>query len=292
MPYKFSGDLLVITLAALLFGLAVIDSNYADWTALVLIIIAGIPHGSFDLRVAERKWHFLKSKPLLTIVLYVAIGLAMSVFCFIAPTAALLSFLLVSAIHFAGGERLSGTYVKGTAEIVGISSILLPILLHYKEASAYMAFFIPIDKEYLNPQLALTLGILLSVSLVVILALNYIRNNRRELLQLTICLIGWYVLSPLAGFCIWFIGRHSRHHLEECAQFFKTSSAISSSNQIIPWDFLAISITAILLIVPLSFKFDFTNIHELFAASIILIAGLTLPHVLVTLNIRETLKQS
>lgn len=291
MPYKFSGDSLVITLAALLFVLAAIDPTYADWTALVLIVIAGIPHGSFDLRVAEKKWEFLKSKPLLTIILYVTIGLAMSLFCFIAPMAALLSFLIVSAIHFADGERLSGIYVKGTAEIVGISSILLPILLHYKEASAYMAFFIPIDKEFLNSETALTVGIILSVTLAIIIALNYLRNNRRELLQITICLIGWYFLSPLAGFCIWFLGRHSRHHLEECAQFFKTKSSIGSIKKILPLDFLAISITAILLIVPLSFKFDFTNIHELFSASIILIAGLTLPHVLVTFNIRDTLNR-
>jgi Brp/Blh family beta-carotene 15,15'-monooxygenase len=292
MPYKFSGDSIVIALALLLFGLAAINPNYADWTALILIIIAGIPHGSFDLRVAEKKWHFLKSKPLLTIMLYVFIGAAMSLFCLFAPTAALLCFLLVSAIHFAEGERLSGIYVKGTAELVGVSSILLPILLHYKEASAYMAFFIPVDKEFLNSQLSLTLGVLLSVSLAIILSLNYLKNNRRELLQLSICLIGWCLLSPLAGFCIWFIGRHSRHHLEECAQFFKVKSSISPINKIIPLDFLAISVTAILLIVPLSFKFNFANIHELFSASIILIAGLTLPHVLVTFNIRETLNRS
>lgn len=292
MPNKFTGDTLVSALALVLLGATIFNPTYAEWIALTLIIIAGIPHGSFDLRVAEKKWQFLKSKPLLTIMLYVSIGLAMSVFCFIAPTAALISFLLVSGLHFADGERLSGNNLKGTAELVGISAILLPILLHFEEATPYMAFFIPPSEAFLTTERAYTLGLILSLVLAIMLTLNYVKNQRRELLQLTMCLIGWHLLSPLAGFSLWFLGRHSRHHLEECAQFFKARSSTGSIGRMIPWDFLAISITAILLIVPLSLKFDFTNIHELFSASIILIAGLTLPHVLVTFNIRETLKRS
>jgi Brp/Blh family beta-carotene 15,15'-monooxygenase len=292
MLSKFNGDTLVGTLALLLFGTTLLDPTYSDWTALILIIIAGIPHGSFDLRVAEKKWAFLKSKPLITILLYVSIGLSMSLFCFIAPTAALLSFLLISGVHFVEGERVSGRCLKGTAELVGISAILLPILLHFDEATQYMAFFIPTNEQFLSAESAYTLGVLLSLSLATILVLNYLKDRKEGLLQLAICLIGWQLLSPLAGFSLWFLGRHSRHHLEECAQFFKTKTSSASLKNGLPLDFVAISFTAILLIVPLSLEFDFTNIHELFSASIILIAGLTLPHVLVTLNIRETLKRS
>ena len=78
--------------------------------------------------------------------------------------------------------------------------------------------------------------------------------------------------------------------LEECAEFFTQRAASHAGPKGFPIDFLAISVTAILLIVPLGYWFDFTQIHELFSASIILIAGLTLPHILVTYNIKRTLR--
>jgi hypothetical protein len=58
-----------------------------------------------------------------------------------------------------------------------------------------------------------------------------------------------------------------------------------------PLDFLVISLVAILLITPLSLLFDLRDINQLFAATIVLIAGLTLPHMLVTHDLRETMKR-
>jgi len=75
---------------------------------------------------------------------------------------------------------------------------------------------------------------------------------------------------------VWFIGRHSRHHLELCRDYIKVGP------RWVTGDFLVISVTAIVLILPLALRFNLTDIHELFAASIVLIAGLTLPHMIVT----------
>jgi hypothetical protein len=50
----------------------------------------------------------------------------------------------------------------------------------------------------------------------------------------------------------------------------------------VPVDFIVLSILAITLIAPLSLWFNLRDIHQLFAASIVLIAGLTLPHMVVT----------
>ena len=43
-----------------------------------------------------------------------------------------------------------------------------------------------------------------------------------------------------------------------------------------------ISLLALLLLVPLLWRFDPRDLNQLFAASMILIAGLTLPHMIVT----------
>ncbi len=58
-----------------------------------------------------------------------------------------------------------------------------------------------------------------------------------------------------------------------------------------PLDFLVISLVAILLIIPLSLFFDLRDINQLFAATIVLIAGLTVPHILVTHDLQKTMKQ-
>ena len=49
-----------------------------------------------------------------------------------------------------------------------------------------------------------------------------------------------------------------------------------------PTDFVLISLLAIAGLIPFSFAFDFSDINQLFAASICLIAGLTLPHMIVS----------
>lgn len=286
--FKLSyGDITVILLSLTLFTISIIDPLYSEWIAILLIIITGIPHGSFDLRIAQRKWEFLRSRPLLTILLYITTGLLMSLFCILSPFVALITFLIVSAVHFADGERISNKFKTVSAAVIGISAILLPILLHFAEAQKYMDFFTPNDSVALTPTMAKSCGLALSFIFLLTVILNITKQNRSEFLQLIICLLGWHLLSPLAGFSIWFLGRHSRHHFEECIRLFKLLTSREDTPRTIPWDFIAISITAILLILPLSIIFDLTKITELFSASIILIAGLTLPHVLVTFNLRR-----
>lgn len=284
-----NGNFLVMGLAGILWILHSWKTSYAEWLALILIIVAGIPHGSFDLRVAKKKWPLLGSKPALAIGLYSLVGITMSLLCFLAPTLGLLLFLIISAIHFADGEHLASKSLTGTAELIGITAVLLPILLHIDEAKVYMQFFIPPHSLPLSTTSTLNLGYGISLLVTLYLIANYFMGHRSEILQLLVCLISWHVLPPLAGFGVWFLGRHSRHHLEECAEFF-TQRTPHTGPKGLPVDFLAISVTAILLIVPLGYWFDFTQIHELFSASIILIAGLTLPHILVTYNIKRTLR--
>jgi len=283
------GNIIVIALAATLFFLNLWREDIVEWTALLLIIVAGIPHGSFDLRVAEKKWPFLRSKPVLIISLYSLIGIMMSSLCFLVPSLGLVLFLIISILHFIDGERLSRTSTRGTAEVVGISAVLLPILIHFDEAKAYMAFFIPSETLFFSASMALIIGCLISFLVLFAVITNFIKGNKEDALQLLACLISWICLPPLAGFGVWFLGRHSRFHLRACGALFSQGLKSVNSSRAIPLDFIAISLTAILLILPLSYWFDFTNIHQLFAASIILIAGLTLPHILVTFNIEQTL---
>jgi hypothetical protein len=93
------------------------------------------------------------------------------------------------------------------------------------------------------------------------------------------------MLPPLAGFAVWFVGRHSRLHLETCAV------RLSNSSRGLQPDFIAISFLAILGLAPFSLMFDFSDIGQLFAAALCLIAGLTLPHMIVTHGMRDYVTQ-
>ncbi len=280
------GTILVSGLAILLALATAIESSVGEWLALSLIILAGIPHGSFDLRLAEAKWRESSRSRLSILAIYVSSGMAMSAFCIMFPTVGLALFLVISIIHFSEGEMIQGRMARGW--MIGSSSVVLPIGLHLTGARAYLHYFIPFDlMESLSPFLQL-----LAVSLAVLLFIQLSRDSLKRdpdidsnTLQRWICLGAWLLLPPLSGFCIWFIGRHSCKHLEVCKDLFRESRFG------MPLDFLVISLVAILLIIPLSLFFDLRDINQLFAATIVLIAGLTVPHILVTHDLQKTMKQ-
>lgn len=279
------GTLLVLTLFVSMTTWWILAPAWAEWGALALMICAGIPHGSFDLRVAKAKWRDAPLSQKKIVALYLGGVVGMGGLCVFAPLIGLSLFLGISAIHFSEGEIHATTPpspLVGAA--YGVSAILLPIGLHAREAQGYMAYFVPpeifssIERPlvFVSYALALLLGILLSAALV---------SNRgtdiTEHLQRLICLCAWIILPPLSGFAVWFIGRHSLKHLQSCSEMF------GGSRFGVPLDFALISLLAILGLLPFTLRFDFSRIEDLFAASMCLIAGLTLPHMIVSHRMRE-----
>jgi Brp/Blh family beta-carotene 15,15'-monooxygenase len=207
---------------------------------------------------------------------YLLVGVAMSGLCLLWPSIGLALFLAISALHFVEGERIYSSPL--TALFSGVGAIVLPISYHFESASKYLAYFVADNlllalSAYLRP-IGITFGLLLAASLI----LDYCRQKRSEIAQHAVCLLAWILLPPLSGFCVWFIGRHSSQHLQRSRTIF----AKATDDRKIPLDFIALSITAIALITPLALIFDLSDLHQLFAASIVLIAGLTLPHMITT----------
>jgi len=277
-----------IIIGALLAGLYLAESvisDWSEWIALALIIIAGIPHGSFDLRVAEAKWSAGVISKRTIISLYVCSVLAMSSLCIGLPSLGLGLFLIISTIHFIEGERYDDSSTSWfRSSLFGFGAILIPIGLHLKEAGQYIEYFV--TPSYFTVISPVVLGCAVTVSLIMCCILLFDAfdskaKNRIVTFQRALCLVGWVTLSPLAGFGVWFIGRHSRLHLSACAQLFRTSRTG------VPLDFLLISGLAILGLSPFALLFDFRDINQLFAATISLIAGLTLPHIFVAHGLKD-----
>jgi Brp/Blh family beta-carotene 15,15'-monooxygenase len=279
------GTLLVALLLGSLLTAQVVLPAWSEWSALGLVIIAGIPHGSFDLRVAEAKWSRGANSKKLIVSLYVGSVLAMSGLCVMLPPVGLALFLGISALHFVEGEGYGGSrasHIK--AALFGTSAILLPIGLHPGEAGEYVGYFLsPGMYGALAPFISGAAMAAVPILSGVVLFDSFRKSTdaKRDALQRALCLVGWVALSPLAGFAVWFIGRHSRLHLEACREMFQASRFG------VPFDFILISALAIIGLSPFALWFDFTDINQLFAASISLIAGLTFPHIFVAHGLRE-----
>jgi Brp/Blh family beta-carotene 15,15'-monooxygenase len=283
-----SGTSLVISLFAALSAVAWYVPEWSEWLALGLMIFAGIPHGSFDLRVAEAKWREGTVSRKALLVVYLSCVLAMSGLCVFAPFVGLLLFLVISAVHFAEGEahsRVPPNVVQGF--LFGVGAILLPIGLHLTEVQPYLSYFIS-EEVFTAAQASLSAGsVLLAVIMGAVLTKDMLWKTGirdADTIERVVCLCGWIALPPLAGFAVWFIGRHSRQHLEVCKDMFSTKGFG------IPLDFAVISLLAVGGLAPFALLFDFSEIHQIFAASLCLIAGLTLPHMIVSHGIREVVK--
>lgn len=271
---------LALYLALPLALLTIWNPSYAEWCALALIIVAGIPHGAFDLRIAEISWRARLGSRSSLFAAYVFVGGMMSALCLMAPGVGLSLFLIISAIHFIEGE--SDRPLDVTAIAFGIAAILTPIGLHTTESARYLSFFFGESAFNQYANIVSLCATVLLVCAAALLVVDATRGRRKRLLERTVSLLAWVTLPPLAGFSVWFIGCHSRRHLERCRPLYLTEG------HKLPSDFVGISILAILLLAPLSWRFDLSDINQLFAASIILIAGLTLPHMVITRDLASS----
>ncbi len=278
-----AGTLLVIGLFVVLSCCTLVAPTRAEWLALALMIGAGIPHGSYDLRVARTKWRSAQLSQVSIVVCYLACVFSMSALCILTPLLGLSLFLVLSALHFAEGEsqtlRISDRF---GGVLFGLGAILLPIGLHLDQTEPYVEYFVPLQLfDSLRPLVSQS-ALFFTASIGLFLAFNLLKRcDVVATFERSVCLSAWILLPPLAGFAVWFIGRHSRQHIEVCQQLFK------ARYQELPLDFIVISLLAIMGLAPLTLLFDLSDINQLFAASICLIAGLTLPHMLVSHGIRS-----
>lgn len=277
------GDLgrsVVVWLGVLLGGLSLYGPGYVEWVALGCIIFAGIPHGAFDLELARRVWGKRGYGVPTLIGAYLVIGFAMAAACLLVPPVGLVLFLTISVAHFSEGEgRAVG---RGAGFAVALAAVFLPVALHQTAAGAYLDFFL--RSELLRAGGAVLDGLALALSAGVgCVVLSLLRQRKTvDGIELLVSLVGWWVLPPLAGFAVWFIGRHGRHHVARCRELFAARTRLFTPDAIL------ISALAIVLLLPLGFVFDLGKLDQLFAASIILIAGLTLPHMVVTHRLEHT----
>lgn len=261
------------------------------WIALPLILLGGIPHGAVDHLIFKRlKIKFFGAQTLLSfIVIYVGIGLGFVLLWLFAPFNALVLFILMSIYHF-GQEHLAKLAVKNSWLSLcriswGVFVVLYPLVWHSDATASYIGEITGIHlaqpPQILNIIVCASGGVFylccaLGLKLASSLSLSWFLRECSQVIILSVL----FALTPLLiGFSIYFVFWHSLHAIEDQIQFFRERNASYST-----WRFLSeasfISVVSIVFICISVSKFNMLEDGNSFAYIFMIIAFITMPHIL------------
>jgi len=261
---------------------------------LALAVIAGLPHGAFDVYIAQRLGQWQTPAQLaIWLLRYVLMSALVIVFWLLIPIAGLAIFLLISALHF-GRDHYERSYLFATS--MGLVILGLPMLFHGAEVALIFSYLLLTESQ---AQLLVQLFALLAiVGLVIIIVGLSWRNFMLHQESLVSKSVAEYfsVLPklPIADFCGFVaalaIGSYAFHPLLYFALFFALSH--SPMHMRTQWAQLhqqqrksAIAVLCVLTLVPLAVAAVIGTImtvawsERIVALVFIGLAALTMPHV-------------
>lgn len=185
---------------------------------LVTAGLLGLPHGAVDHLALAWSRGRLRARPAVVAV-YGGTATAAAAAALAVPGPALALLLVLSAAHFAEGERAydllrggPGSWLPAAA--LGTAVVSVPLLLHPGAARAVLA---PLDPA-LVPALAAARPVVLALTAALVVAgLVAARQDRRVAGELVLVTLLVLVAPPLVAFGAWFAGWHASRHLVRLA---------------------------------------------------------------------------
>jgi Brp/Blh family beta-carotene 15,15'-monooxygenase len=184
---------------------------------ILLMALFGVPHGALD--AALIRMTVPKNRYALTIGTYIAIAIFCIVVWFLAPTAAMLFFLAISAWHFGSSDIVDSQTRDPILQIIargGIWTLFLP-LIHWDSTEPIFAQ-LSTNPALIKVSLAATFPVWILACTTLLYTESVARNYTA--LALPICsLILVAVLPPLWSlglyFCLWHARRHTQRTLAQ-----------------------------------------------------------------------------
>lgn len=250
---------------------------FANVAACIAILLFGLPHGSYDLFLLKHNSTLLSftAKSLL----YILAALSFVVIWWVNPTVFIVLFFVISAIHFGDSDWPQETHFFRI--VWGLSIISLPFLFDTESAANYVGYLL--GSEY-----AASLANILHYTSLVILpictVLSFKRSNALASL-ITISMV-FAMTTPIVGFGFYFCIFHSLRHLS----FWKKRVSFPSANMIVNLT----SIAVVIFFVAYAF-YAFKEIrldHEWIRATFLMLAALTLPHIITVHQKKRFFNQS
>jgi Brp/Blh family beta-carotene 15,15'-monooxygenase len=187
-----------------------LDDPDTTYLCAALMMLGGLPHGAFDMALASRAFRLGRRASLIVLAGYLSVAATMALLWAVAPVAALVLFLVISAFHF--GEDWTMIAPRLLRAMAGLSIIAAPAI-GQPHAVASLFTLMAGESGALIARLAITLAPVSLLVTAVGLAIAWREGFYRWAAAQATALVGLMVLPPAAGFTLYFVMLHSPRHL-------------------------------------------------------------------------------
>jgi beta-carotene 15,15'-dioxygenase len=275
-PPKLRLWALPVVTAVLILGDALwigMDSIQMTMIAALAIALAGIPHGTLDAEIATT--HFGQSDNIgkaKIIASYIACALLMILLWAQFSELALVSFLIISIVHFSKDWR--GGVDPFLAMMVGWALVALPALSHPQGVAVIFEMLTGNQNGATIAALLACASVPAALGSLVFAFWTYQHGDMTSAVEVISCIVAALFLPPLIAFAIFFCGLHSPRHMADALRETGAISPVKKAVIITAVFALSMGLGVLLFLGQKDAPVDTGVIR----AAFVLISTLTVPH--------------
>jgi Brp/Blh family beta-carotene 15,15'-monooxygenase len=180
------------------------------FVTLGFIVLLGVPHGSLDVLFARQTFNLRYLTNWLKFInYYVAASLAVVLVWWVSPDFFLISFLILSAIHFSDDLNLIDFGIFKL--LYGTSIITLPSLFFGTELINFYTILVDIEAATAIVKASQLISMIVGLTLAVVILIKKIEPRIK--LEVVCVFLIFLLLNPIIAFGIYFCLMHSARHL-------------------------------------------------------------------------------
>jgi Brp/Blh family beta-carotene 15,15'-monooxygenase len=249
------------------------NSPHINMLAAVAIVLAGIPHGTLDVEIAAA--HFGQkgiTGKIRIIGGYLLCAAAMVFLWILLPELALISFLIISIVHFSRDWR--GGVDPFLAMMVGWALVALPALASPDDVAMIFAALTGSNNGAVIAALLGAASVPAALGSLVFAYWAFRHDDKQSALEVLACIVAALFLPPLVAFAIFFCGLHSPRHMADALRETGDLSPLKKTAIICAVFALSLSLGVVMFLYQGDVPADMGIIRTAF----ILISTLTVPH--------------
>lgn len=249
------------------------DSTHVNMLAAVAIVLAGIPHGTLDVEIAAA--HFGQkgvTGKIKIIGAYLFCAAFMVLLWILLPELALISFLIISIVHFSRDWR--DGVDPFLAMMVGWALVALPALASPDDVAMIFAALTGSNNGAMIAALLGAASVPAALGSLVFAYWAFRHDDKQSAFEVLSCIVAAFFLPPLVAFAIFFCGLHSPRHMADALR--ETGELSPSKKTAIICAVFALSLG--LGVLMFLYQGDVPADMGIIRTAFILISTLTVPH--------------
>lgn len=249
------------------------NSTHVNMLAAVAIVLAGIPHGTLDVEIAAA--HFgqkgIAGRSRI-IGGYLFCAAFMVLLWILLPELALISFLIISIVHFSRDWR--DGVDPFLAMMVGWALVALPALASPDDVAMIFAALTGSNNGAMIAALLGAASVPAALGSLVFAYWAFRHDDKQSALEVLSCIVAAFFLPPLVAFAIFFCGLHSPRHMADALRETGDLSPLKKTAIICAVFALSLGLGVLMYLYQGDVPADMGIIRTAF----ILISTLTVPH--------------